>query len=148
MRRIWGSAIAGLGVHPHRTGPGAMAAFRATASMAHTEIPKNVRRLILRHIESVQQVEILALLRDHPEREWSPDEVSRTLHIGPSACAAWLARFADARLVDRTDAVYRHARSGPDVRAADALVDCFARRRLAVIDAIYGKPDPEQGDAA
>jgi hypothetical protein len=116
--------------------------------MAHTDIPKNVRRLILRHIDSVQQVEILGLLRDQRQRVWSPVEVSRTLHIDRAACEVWLARFADARLIDRVGDSYRHAVRGSDVRAADELVDHFARRRLAVIDAIYGKPDPEQGDAA
>jgi len=107
--------------------------------MAHNDIPKNVRRLILRQIESVQQVEILALLRADPDRVWAADEVSRRLHINATACAAWLQGFAAANLVDRIGDAYQHAARGPSVRAADDLVDCFARRRLAVIDAIYSK---------
>lgn len=107
--------------------------------MARDDIPKNVRRLIVRHIDSIQQVEILALLRNDPDRSWTPAEVSRALHIGYPACESWLARFEGAHLVDRFDGGYQHAVRGPDVRAADDLVDLYGRRRLAVIDAIYSK---------
>lgn len=105
--------------------------------MAHSDIPKNVRQVIVRHIDSVQQVEILALLRNEPEREWTVAEVSRSLHIAPKSCGAWLDAFAAARLVDRTEAGYKHATRS---RNADDLVDCYSRRRLAVIDSIYNKP--------
>jgi hypothetical protein len=33
----------------------------------------------------------------------------------------------------------RHASRSAEARAADELVDCYSRRRLAVIDAIYNK---------
>lgn len=108
--------------------------------MAHSDIPKNVRQLIVRHIDSVQQVEILALLRDNPEREWTVAEISRSLHIAPNSCATWLEAFAAARLVDRTDTGFKHAASGARSQQADELVDCYSRRRLAVIDSIYNKP--------
>jgi hypothetical protein len=128
-----------VGVYPHPRAPLALATFCLRIPMAHNDIPKNVRRLIVRQIESVQQVEILALLRADRERVWAPDEVSRRLHINSAACDAWLRGFAAANLVDRIGDGYQHAARGPSVRAADELVDCFARRRLAVIDAIYSK---------
>jgi|tagenome__1003787_1003787.scaffolds.fasta_scaffold19486344_1 hypothetical protein len=107
--------------------------------MERTDIPNNVRQLILRHIDSVQQVEILALLRREPGRAWTPVEISRTLHISPVACEEWLAHFAAASLADHGEDGYTHARSGPHVRAADELVDFYGRRRLAVVDSIYNK---------
>jgi len=109
--------------------------------MAHTDIPKTVRQLILRHIDSVQQVEILALLGREHGRAWTPAEISRTLHISPAACEEWLARFAAANLADQNDDGYTHAKSGPHVRAADELVDFYGRRRLTVIESIYNKPN-------
>jgi hypothetical protein len=108
--------------------------------VARTDIPKNVRQLILRHIDSVQQVEILALLRDEPERDWTPAEISRALQINGDACRDWMTRFAQAGLADRTDRGFRHPRGGRTSAAADELVDYYARRRLAVIDSIYNKP--------
>lgn len=108
--------------------------------MAHTDIPKHVRQLILRHIDSVQQVEILSLLGNEPERVWTAPELSRALHIAPDSCARWLDEFAASKLVVRTAQGVRHADDGPRARSADELVECYARRRLAVIDAIYNKP--------
>lgn len=108
--------------------------------MARTDIPKHVRQLILRHIESVQQVEILMLLRDAPEHVYTVSEVSRKLHIAPDACRRWLDEFSAARLVERTPEGVKHRGEGPQARSADDLVECYSRRRLAVIDAIYNKP--------
>lgn len=105
--------------------------------MAHSDLPKNVRQLIVRHIDSVQQVEILALLRSAPDRDWSVAEISRSLHIAPAASQTWLDAFAAARLVRRTDAGYRH---GNHAAAADQLVDWYSRRRSAVVESIYSKP--------
>ena len=107
--------------------------------MAHSDIPKNVRQLIVRHIDSVQQVEILALLRGDPDREWTAAEISRSLHIAPDACQRWLEAFAAARLVSSTDGGFSHGSRAGD---ADDLVECYSRRRLAVIDSIYNKPSP------
>ena len=113
--------------------------------MARTDIPKNVRDLILRHIDSVQQVEILELVARDPSRVWQAPEISRTLHIGPASCAEWIERFAAAGLVERDVrdvGGVRHASRGPRSRAVDELVDLYARRRTSVIDAIYSKPSP------
>jgi hypothetical protein len=105
--------------------------------MTQGDIPKNVRQLIVRHIDSVQQVEILALLGKEPERVFTVAEISRALHIAPDPCLTWLDALVAARLVDRTKTGYTHsARS----RNADDLVECYARRRLTVIDSIYNKP--------
>ena len=70
--------------------------------MARTDIPKNVRQLVLRHIDSVQQVEILELLARDPDHEWSSAQISRSLHIPPDACEQWLRSFAAAGMVERT----------------------------------------------
>ncbi len=103
--------------------------------MERTEIPQNVRRLIAQHIDSVLQVEILALLCRDRAREWTDHEVSRSLHIPANVCKEWLDTFAAAGLIQRNGS------SGCRVASADAdeLIDFYSRRRLAVIDAIYHK---------
>ena len=100
------------------------------------DIPDNVRRLIVRHIDSVQQIEILALLHGDSSRAWTPPEVCRTLRISPEACRAWLEAFALAGLVAR-DADGGFIDSGH--HDAHDAVDLYERRRLAVIESVYGK---------
>ena len=104
--------------------------------MAHPDIPDNVRRLIARHIDSVQQIEILALLQGDTARAWTPPEVCRTLRIAPEACRAWLQAFALAGLVGR-DANGGFVDAGH--RDAHDAIDLYERRRRALIDSIYNK---------
>ena len=109
--------------------------------MPREDLPKNVRRLVQRYIDSVQQVELLALLQREPDRDWTANDISRTLHIPLASCEQWLARYAAEGLVDRNADGVRHATAGRHAQAADDLVDCWARRRLALIDSIYNKPN-------
>jgi hypothetical protein len=110
--------------------------------MTRAEIPDAVRDLITNHIDSAQQVEILVLLGKDPERAWAPDAVARELRIASAACSAWLERFASARLARPTAAGYRH-RAG----RVDDLIRCYATRRLAVLDLIYGNPQHDPAEA-
>jgi hypothetical protein len=107
--------------------------------MAQADIPQHVRDLIRRHIDSIQQVEILRLLGSQPERAWAAAEVCRALHIGERLCAGWLAEFATVGLVNETTQGYRRAAPNSEAHVADELVECYARRRMDVIEAIYNK---------
>ena len=108
--------------------------------MGLDDLPKPVRQLIVRHIDSIQQVEALELLSRDPDREWTSAQVSRTLHIPAQACATWLDQFVAAGLVDRGGDGVKHATKGRDARAVDDLIDLYGRRRTTVIEAIYNKP--------
>lgn len=108
--------------------------------MAPDDLPKHVRQLIVRHIDSIQQVEALELLSRDPEREWTSAQISRTLRIPADACAMWLDQFVAAGLVDPGEDGVKHATKGRHARAADDLIDLYGRRRTTVIEAIYNKP--------
>lgn len=108
--------------------------------MAPADIPKPVRQLIARHIDSIQQVEILDLLRREADRPWSAEQVCRTLHMAQALCAEWLDRFATAGLVARDDAGYRHTDEGRQAAAVRDLLDLYGRRKTSVIEAVYSKP--------
>ena len=108
--------------------------------MRPNEIPTSVRQLIVRHISSAQQVEILTLL-ERDRRRWTAPEVCRSLHISPEACGAWLERFAAAGLVARPeDRVYQHS-DGKQARLVTELVDLYTRRRTSVVDTIYNRSE-------
>ena len=108
--------------------------------MAASDIPKPVRQLIVRHIDSVQQVEILDLLRRDPERSWTAERISRELRIAGASCAEWLDRFATEGLVVRDHLGYRDAPDGRHAAAVSELIDMYGRRRTSVIEAIYSRP--------
>jgi hypothetical protein len=110
--------------------------------MPGADLPKHVQTLIVQHIDSAQQVEILALLEAHPNRYWQPEEIARALQIAPAVCRDWLGDLAAAGLVAGQGITFRRG-AGPRAtrKAVDDLLDFFGRRRVTVLEAIYGKPD-------
>jgi hypothetical protein len=107
-------------------------------------IPDHVRRFIAANIDSVGTLEVLLLLRDHREREWTPDEVARELRSGSEIAVDRLAFLRARGLVSEAAAEkpsFRYAPSRPDLaRAVDDLASCYATRRVRVISLIYSKP--------
>ena len=109
--------------------------------MGSDDIPEHVRAVIARHIDSVQQVEILALMRADPARGWATTEFCKALHLTEAACGSWLGRLAAGGLVAMQDGAVRFTATDDDARALDDLVDLYARRRTAVVHSIYGGAD-------
>lgn len=110
-----------------------------------SDLPDEVRRFIAGNLSSVAQLELLLLLRDDREREWTVEEVSRALY---GAAAGMADQLND--LVSKGLAYVTHA---PDARfcyrprAGDGLdevvgrvAETYKERRVAVITLIYSQP--------
>ena len=108
------------------------------------DFPADVERFLLQNITSVDQLEVLLLLRADPGRTWSPAAVSRELATQPEAAAQRLADLQALRLVvpaEGHDRPYRYAPATDDLRAqVDRLAQVYKERRVAVITLIYSKP--------
>jgi hypothetical protein len=113
--------------------------------MAEKAIPEAAQRLIARHIQSVEQLEILLLLRKTPDKASSVQDVFRVIQSSLASVAASLAYFANAGfLVQEPEGRFRFAPSDPELdQASTALAEAYHERRVAVIEAIYSRPsDP------
>jgi hypothetical protein len=109
--------------------------------MAHTGVSKEVERFIATDIESVEQLEVLLLLRAAPDKQWTEQEVARALVSHVDSAADWLARMADRGLLARLDNRYRFAPVEPAVtETIDALAESFAKYRVTVVALIFSKP--------
>ena len=58
------------------------------------DFPAGVRKFILHHIESVELFEVLLLLKEGPERDWSAQDVSQKLCTAAESAAKRLAHLA------------------------------------------------------
>jgi hypothetical protein len=97
-----------------------------------------VRRLVARHVSSVEQLEILLLLRSDPTRAWTADAISAELRGDARSVRMRLGELAEAGLVAPSGAEYHYAPASDELaRAVDALDDCYARRRHAVVALIF-----------
>jgi predicted ArsR family transcriptional regulator len=98
--------------------------------------------LIAEHIHSVEQLEVLLLMRRTRERDWSADEVARELATSPGSAAFRLEDLAaHGFAVTPVDGRYRYGVEEPGRdRALGELADAFGRRRRRVISLIFSKP--------
>src|ERR671914_11952 len=109
--------------------------------MGRTELPTAVRHLIAERIESVQQLEILLLLRSAPDKDWSPPEVARALVTQVESSEEWLEEMTRDRLLVTRGRGYRYAPATAELEAAvDGLAESYAKYRVTVIALIFSQP--------
>jgi hypothetical protein len=108
------------------------------------DLPEAVRRLIADHIDSVEQLEILLLLFQHPERSWSAESVARELRISALSAGDRLKDMARAAILSKvpgSEGEFRYAPESPQMGEAVAgLAAAYSERRVTVINLIFSKP--------
>jgi hypothetical protein len=109
------------------------------------EFPADVRSFITDHINSVEQLEVLLLLRRGADKEWNAAAVSQLLYTPPEAAARRLADLAALGLLAVSTIDEPFYRYQPGTREQAALVGRLAQlyeeRRVSVISLIYSKPN-------
>ena len=104
----------------------------------------NLQPFIAENISSVAQLEVLLLLKEHPEQWWNADEVARALYAGATLIADELAGWQSRGLLETSPdkpGAYRFAPRTPELAAVvEALQEAYKNRRVSVITAIYSKP--------
>lgn len=113
--------------------------------MASDEIPHEVRRLLHEHISSVEQLEILLLLKEQAPKEWSVKDVYEELRSGVDSTLARLGDLAKRGfLVSREEGdetLYRYAPSDSALdNAVSQLQAAYSARRYRIIEVIFSKP--------
>ncbi|MCE9669197.1 hypothetical protein LY474_15395 [Myxococcus stipitatus] len=103
-----------------------------------------VQRFITTHIDSLEKLEVLLLLRSHAGREWTASSVSLELRITESSAAARLADLTERKLLvsdGGAPPVYRFSpASSEDVQAVTELAAVYGARRVSVISFIFSRP--------
>lgn len=110
--------------------------------MAETGLPENVRALILQHIESIAQLEVLLLLHGHPGRRMTADEVAKELRIGPGPASTELGRLSrDGFLVEEPIGTWRYEPADFSMaRAVDDLARTYPTFRVAIVSLVFSRP--------
>ena len=115
--------------------------------MAEIAISADVERLIAAHFHSVEQLEVLLLLRQDEKRLWTPSDIAFELATTESSAASRLADLAERGFARKQPGghCYDATTHGAVV---DRLADAYARRRVRVIGLIFAKSsDAVQGFA-
>ncbi len=108
------------------------------------DLSDTLKQFIARHIHSVEQLEILLLLKRSAPREWTADEVSREISTSRYAAEARLmdlrARAVVAMREDGQVLWFRYDPATPDDALVGQLAAVYAERRTSIITMIFSKP--------
>jgi hypothetical protein len=107
-------------------------------------LPPQVQRFIATHIDSIEKLEVLLLLRTRADRDWSARDVSQELRITESSATARLEDLTARRLLVKaagSASSYRyHPASPEDEQDVSELQATYSTRRVSVISFIFSKP--------
>ena len=108
-------------------------------------IPEDVRRFIVDNINSVEQLEVLLLLKRHPEQAWKAEAVSQALSSQPLAALMRLSDLCDRGFLTVTaapDKLFRYAPARPEWdQLVEQLAQVYRDMRVSVISLIYSQPN-------
>jgi hypothetical protein len=103
-----------------------------------------VQEFIVEHVHSVFQLEVLLLLHQNTEKDWSIEAVDKELNVGPEVVRAQLEDLHGRGLVTLREtevALYRYNPSSLELdRAVNGLAKAYAERRVAIYGLIFSKP--------
>lgn len=112
--------------------------------MSDEDIPGPTRQFIIDHIGSVAELELLLLLRQHAQRDWSAREVARELRVEMRWTARTLDELRAEGLLARPEGPavrYRYCPSSlKQGRTIDEMARCYEERRVSLVTLIYSKP--------
>jgi hypothetical protein len=109
--------------------------------MADEPIPDDVRAFILRHIDSVAQLEALLLLRGNPEANWDVSTTAKRLYAPEPDIADALSRLCEDGLLSVAEGGYRYDHANKEQRhLVDRLAGVYSRHLIPVTNMIHAKP--------
>lgn len=111
--------------------------------MVANGIPSELLSFINDNIHSVEQVEILALLKLTPMRELTADHVRLELRSDLGSVSQWLDYCVGRGFLQRTGDKYRYAPQPAYAKCLEDLLEAYRVKKNRLIDAIYSKPRNE-----
>ena len=115
--------------------------------MPDQKIAPDVRSFLRKHIRTVEQLDILLLLRQEKHREWTVPEVFATVRSSEQSVALRLAQFAEDGLLTASNTVPVTYRYSPRPMNLDDVIDrvgkAFQTRRVQVLELIFGGGEPD-----
>lgn len=109
--------------------------------MADQYVPDRIRDFILKHIDSVAQIEALLLVRSNPQERWNVSQIAARLYTSETEVAEALDRLCAAGLLALDNDIYRFEGISPESAALiQELLALYARHLIPVTNIIHAKP--------
>jgi hypothetical protein len=105
-------------------------------------VPETIRIFVHACIDSVEQLEVLAILHDNPEREWTIQSLSQELRSADSSVEKRMRDLANRKVLEPLgEGTFHFQPVSPEVHAAiSELVAYYRVRPFRVMDLLFTKP--------
>jgi hypothetical protein len=105
------------------------------------ELPVLVKAFLLRHVNSVAELEGLLLTRSDAARSWDASALARRLYITPRAASEVLEALHRHGLLSCDGEVFRYEPVSDALRSeVDALAAAYPRFLIPITNMIHSKP--------
>lgn len=107
--------------------------------------PEDVRKFLESHIASVEQLEILRVLGEAPDREWSDEEIRGQVQVSEESVKAHLQSLQERGLLRSRRAEARiycqyGAQSAKLAEQVRRLLELYRQRPVTMIRMVYERP--------
>src|SRR5688572_11024692 len=120
--------------------------------MAGGDLDEELRAFIAAHFRSIEQLEILLLLRADSGRPWTVDAVFQHIRSSIASVSLRLVELCDMGFLEAHDVqpqTFGYAPRTTDLsKTVDRLAEAYKARRVAVVQAIYGDSKSAATDLA
>jgi hypothetical protein len=104
-------------------------------------LPAELREFLVRHIDSIAQLEALLLLRAAPDEVWDVPRIARRLYVGEQEASETLAHLAAHGLLARGPSGYRfYPLTQELLDMASILAEHYRRHLIPLTNLIHAKP--------
>jgi hypothetical protein len=109
--------------------------------MSDDKVPEDVRNFILRHINSIAQLEALLLLWRDPEATWGVPSMARRLYISKRQTIAILAHLKANGLIVADETALQVRGIEPRHRELiGRLADAYAKQLIPITKIVHARP--------
>lgn len=116
--------------------------------MAGETLPTSVQQFLSKYIRSLEQLEVLLLLRNNPDRSWTSADVYEVVRSSRASVEERLESFVQLGFLVKEDCsprTFRYAPADNLGAALDETASAYQMWRLRVIEAIFTPAaDPAQ----
>jgi hypothetical protein len=117
--------------------------FGITCRVSSRELPEDVQQLLKEQIRSIEQLEILLLLREAPEKTWTAATVYQTVRSSERSVSATLDHLARSGFLSRSEGsppAFQYAPQSTDLGVTvGRLAHLYVERRVRIVEAIYSE---------
>jgi hypothetical protein len=112
--------------------------------MDSAPIPNDIERFLLRHIDSIAQLEALLLFRNESPADWSIDNLAKRLYINEKQTVEIVNELCSSGFVavksEKPRRYQYQPRSLELGQMIDRVVEVYTRHLVAVTEIIHSKP--------